>query len=114
MADVPPPGEPALYGIKLAYLIAGAAGGIVRSLSKPGGGLIGLISATVAGMLLAGYLSPVVAVHAARWMASPDLTAASVEGMVGFLLGLSGMTGVEVVIRRVFRRLPSPPSGEGR
>ena len=111
MADIPPDPIAAMIGIKLSHLIAGAAGGLVRSLSRPGGSIGRHIVTTVVGTLVAGYGTPVCSVLAARYLAAPEIPAASVEGVVGFLLGVSGMTLAEACIRKIREwRGAAPPA----
>lgn len=104
MADIPP--DPALWGIKVAHLLAGFIGGLARSLARPGGSLARHVGAAVVGTAVAGYGTPIGAHFAA-----PDLPAASVEGMVGFVLGLIGMSLCEAVIRWVRLWRDGPPPG---
>lgn len=87
-------------GIKLAHLLAGAAGGIVRSLTRPGASWRVTLATSVVGAIVAGYGTPIGARYAGHYLASPDLPIASVEGLTGFLLGLIGMSLCEALIRR--------------
>ncbi|PZQ79067.1 MAG: hypothetical protein DI549_21190 [Ancylobacter novellus] len=109
MADIPP--EPALLGLKLAHLIAGGIGGLARSLTKPGGSLTRHIGTAIVGTAVAGYCTPLGAHIAARWVSSPDISVASLEGMVGFALGLTGMSLCEATIRWVKLWRDGPPPG---
>ncbi len=111
MADVPPDPLSALVGIKLTHVIAGAAGGIVRSLSRPGGSWARHVGTAIIGTFVAGYGTPVGTVFASRYLASPDLPSSSVEGMVGFVLGLIGMSLCEAALRwaRAWRDGLPPP-----
>lgn len=109
MTDIPP--EPALLGLKAAHLLAGAIGGLVRSLSRPGGSLMRHIGTAIVGTAVAGYGTPLGTHLAARWLASPEITVASLEGMVGFLLGLTGMSICEAAIRWVRMWRDGPPPG---
>ncbi len=101
MADLPP--EPALLGIKLAHVLAGAAGGIVRSLTRPGTSWRVAVGTSVVGALVAGYGTPIGAPYAGHYLASPDLPLASVEGLTGFILWLIGMSLCEALIRHARR-----------
>lgn len=109
VADIPP--DPALWGIKIAHLAAGFIGGLARSLTHPGGSLARHVCAAVVGTAVAGYGTPIGAHFAARWLAAPEISPASVEGMVGFILGLIGMSLCEVAIRWVRRWRDGPPPG---
>lgn len=109
----PPPGfyeMLGLVGFKLQHLIAGALGGLARSLTKPDGTMFRHITTAVVGTSVAGYGTPVTAFYAAKWVASPEITAGSMEGMVGFLLGLTGMSICEAAIRwaKIWRDGPPP------
>lgn len=110
MADIPPT-ELMILGIKMPHLLAGALGGLARSLTKPGGSVMRHVATAIVGTAVAGYGTPVGAVLAARYLAAPDISAASVEGMVGFVLGLTGMSVCEAVIRWVRRWRDGPPPG---
>jgi len=113
VADIPP--EPAMLGIKLAHVIAGAAGGVVRSLTRPETSWRVTFATSVVGAIVAGYGTPIGARYAGHYLASPDLSLASVEGLTGFLLGLIGMSLCEVLIRRARTWKdglpPLPPGG---
>ncbi|TSJ64622.1 hypothetical protein FO470_05020 [Starkeya sp. 3C] len=108
MADLPP--EPALMGLKFAHLAAGFIGGLARSLTRPGGSLARHVGTAMVGTAVAGYGTPVGAVFAARWLADPGLSVASIEGIVGFVLGLTGMSLCEAAIRwvKIWRDGPPP------
>ncbi|MCJ8143805.1 hypothetical protein MKI84_12850 [Ancylobacter sp. A5.8] len=97
MTDMLP--EPALLGLKAAHLLAGAIGGLVRSMTRPGGSIMRHIGTAIVGTAVAGYGTPIGTHLAARWLASPDISTASLEGMVGFLLGLTGMSLCEAAIK---------------
>lgn len=81
MADLPP--EPTILGIKLAHLVAGAAGGLSRSLTNPGGSIMRHVTTAVVGTIVAGYGTPTAAAVTARYLGVPDIPVASMEGMVG-------------------------------
>lgn len=108
MADLPP--EPTILGIKLAHLVAGAAGGLARSLTNPGGSIMRHITTAVVGTIVAGYGTPAAAALTAHYLGVPDIPAASIEGMVGFVLGLIGMSICEALMRwaRIWRDGPPP------
>lgn len=98
LADLPP--EPALLGIKLAHVLAGAAGGIVRSFMNPGTSLRVTVATCVVGALVAGYGTPIGARYLSHYLDWPDLPVFSVEGLTGFLLGMIGLSLCEALIRR--------------
>ncbi|RLP80595.1 hypothetical protein D9R14_05985 [Xanthobacter tagetidis] len=108
MADLPP--DPTVLGVKLAHLLAGAAGGLARSLTRPGGSPLRHLSTAVVGTIVAGYCTPAGAAFAARYLASPEISPASFEGMVGFVLGLIGMSLCDALMRwaRIWRDGPPP------
>ena len=108
MADTPP--ELTLLGIKIAHLIAGAVGGLVRSMTRPGGSITRHVTTAVVGTAVAGYGTPIGAHMAARYLATADISTASLEGMVGFVLGLTGMSVCEAVIRRARQWRDGPPT----
>lgn len=108
MADLSP--EPTILGIKVAHLVAGAAGGLARSLTRPGGSIVRHMTTAVVGTIVAGYGTPAATAVTARYLATPDLSVASLEGMVGFVLGLTGMSLCEALLRwaRIWRDGPPP------
>ncbi|MEP9378373.1 hypothetical protein ABLE91_16780 [Aquabacter sp. CN5-332] len=97
MPDLPP--DPALLGVKLAHLIAGAAGGIVRSLTRPGTSWRVTLATAAVGGIVAGYATPLGAHYAVRYLGTPEVPLASIEGVTGFALGLIGMSLCEALIR---------------
>ncbi|MEW6258106.1 MAG: hypothetical protein AB1592_19300 [Pseudomonadota bacterium] len=107
MPDFQP--EPTLFGIKLAHMAAGAMGGIVRSLTKPGGSITRHITTAVVGTVVAGYGTPIGAHFAVRYLASADISQASVEGMTGFVLGLTGMSLCEALLAWIKKWRDGPP-----
>lgn len=110
MADIPPiPPEQTLMGIKLAHLAAGALGGLARSLTRPGGSITRHVTTAVVGTIVAGYGTPLGTHVASRYLASPEIPSASLEGMVGFLLGLTGMSLCEALMRWIRKWRDGPP-----
>lgn len=109
MADLPP--EPTILGIKLAHLVAGAAGGLARSLTNPGGSIMRHITTAVVGTIVAGYGTPAAAALTAHYLGVPDIPVASMEGMVGFVLGLIGMSLCEALMRWARAWRDGPPPG---
>ncbi len=108
MADLPP--EPTILGLKVAHLLAGGMGGLVRSLTHPGGSIMRHVTTAIVGTAVAGYGTPIGAQVAANYLAMPDVPVASMEGMVGFVLGLVGMSICEALLRwaRIWRDGPPP------
>lgn len=90
--------EVAAFGVKLVHMVAGVAGGIVRSLVL-GRGIIEATSAVIAGGLTAGYGTPVATSILCNWLSDIGYHAKGLDGAVGFMLGLGGMTIAEIIIR---------------
>ncbi|MBS7703165.1 hypothetical protein [Chelatococcus asaccharovorans] len=88
-----------VFGIKSVHLCAGFAGGIVRALINSHYTLAARISAAVVGGLTAGYGTPPAAQIVRRWLDLWGYPIGELEGSVGFLLGLVGMTVCEAVMR---------------
>lgn len=108
MADIPP--EPTILGIKVAHLVAGGLGGLIRSLTNSGGSLSRHITSATVGAVMAGYGTPIGAYMAASYLAAPDIPPISVEGLVGYMLGLTGLSLTDMVLRwiRAWRDRPPP------
>lgn len=68
------------------------------------------ITTAVVGTIVAGYGTPAAAALTAHYLGVPDIPAASMEGMVGFVLGLIGMSICEALMRwaRIWRDGPPP------
>lgn len=68
------------------------------------------VTTAIVGTAVAGYGTPIGAHVAASYLAMPAVPAASLEGMVGFVLGLIGMSLCEMLIRwaRAWRDSPPP------
>ncbi|MFT0891021.1 hypothetical protein [Pseudochelatococcus sp. G4_1912] len=93
--------EVAALGVKLVHLIAGVAGGIVRSLAIENYSIMEATSAVVVGGLTAGYGTPAATSLLCKWLHSMGFHAVGLDGAVGFMLGLCGMTIAEITIRCV-------------
>lgn len=93
--------EAAALGVKLVHLIAGVAGGIVRSLAIKNYSILEATSAVVVGGLTAGYGTPAATSILCKWLHRMGFHAAGLDGAVGFMLGLCGMTIAELAIRWV-------------
>lgn len=87
----------ALLGIKSTHLVAGVAGGIVRSFLT-GGDWMTAVGSVVVGSLTAGYLTTPVygGVKAYFPTLANDVSA---EHAIGFLVGLTAMLICEGVLR---------------
>ena len=68
------------------------------------------ITTSIVGTLVAGYGTPAASSIAIRYIGLPDMPVASVEGMMGFVLGLNGMSLCEAVMpwARAWRDGPPP------
>lgn len=112
MAELQPPSrETVVLGLNLVHLASGTAGGIVRGLINPSYTWTTRISSAVVGGLTAGYGTPPAAHFVRRWLELWGYPFGDVEGSVGFLLGLCGMTICEGAIRwsRRWRDAGIPP-----
>lgn len=111
MQDIPPPsGNVVFLGVNLVHLASGVAGGIVRGLINPSYTWTARISSAVVGGLTAGYGTPAAAHIVRRWLELWGYPFGNVEGSVGFLLGLCGMTICDAIIRWARRWRDGPPS----
>lgn len=86
-------------GIKAPHLLAGALGGLVRVLSRPEEGITRKIFTTMVGAIVAGYATSPVTGIALNYLSAYHLDEASIAGSVGFLLGLTGLSICEGIIR---------------
>ena len=102
-----------LIGIKAAHVVAGVLGGAVRGLISPAFPWSQRITSAVVGAAAAGYGTPVMTAIARQWMDSSGYPASDVEGVVGFLLGLSGMTVCDGVIKWIAKWWNEPPNNLG-
>ncbi|MFT0892756.1 hypothetical protein [Pseudochelatococcus sp. G4_1912] len=93
--------EIAAFGVKLVHLIAGVAGGVVRSLVIGRYGIIAATSAVIVGGLTAGYGTPAATSILCKWLSNIGYRATGLDGAVGFTLGLCGMTTAEIAIQQV-------------
>lgn len=100
--------EAAAFGVKLVHLLAGVAGGIVRSFVTRYT-VLEATGAVIVGGLTAGYGTPAVVPIAGKWLTGIGYPTTGLDGATGFLLGLSGMTLAEAVIRwaKRWKGLPS-------
>lgn len=98
MPDLLPP-DLTILGLKIEHLAAGAFGGIARAFLSPGAPLGRRIAGGVIGAFAAGYSTPVMAWLFAQRVGLPDHVAATAGGMVGFAIGLVGMSICEGLLK---------------
>lgn len=95
-------------GIKLSVLVAGAAGGVLRALSRRPHNWRETIVSPICGALAAAYLSGAI-VHYLRLTSFPlPEDPAAAIGAVGFILGVSAMWISDIVLAVLARRLKQP------
>ena len=104
MADYQPPPPDllqSLIGMRLADVIFGAAGGVVRGLVVKNLSWSQRIASTVVGALTAGSVGPAANALASRWLDWWGFPLSMVElgGSVIFIVGLVGMTVCDAAIR---------------
>lgn len=112
MPDLPPTDPPAMFlGVKIIHLVAGLAGGAVRALTRPDLSWTRRIGTGFAGALCAGYGTPVFAPVAWRYLETFKVSVTEMEGLVGFVLGMTGLTLADALIRfaRKWRDNPTWP-----
>ena len=102
-------------GVKLAHLVAGFFGGLVRAIINPNGSKAYAFGATIVGTVTAGYLTPIAVPLVERYFGP---SADGVEGAVGFLMGLCGLAITEGAVKLARRwkdnpTLPKLPPGKG-
>lgn len=95
-------------GIEIPHVVAGAAGGVVRAVIRPGQSVVQSISTTMVGVLCAVYGTPI----AERYAGLGDADVAVTNG-VAFFIGLVGMSIAEglVVAAHAWARRPRFPAG---
>lgn len=93
------PGQTFL-GVKLGHVLAGAIGGIIRTLVKPRRTMLQNILGAITGVFVASYGTPILSVLADHYGLDtvPD---ESLEGALGFLLGLAGMSLCEAILNKI-------------
>ena len=98
----------AILGVKLAHLVAGFFGGLVRAVINPNGSTTYTVGATICGTLTAGYLTPIAFPLMVRYFGA---SVAGIDGAVGFLMGLCGLAIAEgfVKLARRWKDNPSLP-----
>lgn len=106
---------------KVVVLLAGLLGAMVRSLTGPQKSWRERVAAWIGGAAMAVYATPVASPVAFELLHDMHLvgdfaqvTAESLDGLVGFLMGAVGLTLVEALIawaRRSIDNMPWPPWG---
>lgn len=106
---------------KIVVVLAGFLGAMVRSLTGPQKSWRERAAAWIGGAAMAVYATPVVSPVAFEMLHDLKLvgdyaqvTAESLDGLVGFLMGAVGLTLVEALIawaRRSIDNMPWPPWG---
>ncbi|PLW79056.1 hypothetical protein [Cohaesibacter celericrescens] len=94
-----------ILGIKLAHLVAGFFGGLVRAIIHPDRSVTYTIGATIVGALFSGYMTPVAMPLVDRYLGYSD---PSVGGSVGFMLGLCGLAISDGVVKLAKRWRDNP------
>ena len=94
-----------LFGVKLAHLVAGFFGGLVRSIINPQRSMAYTVGATICGTFTAGYLTPIAVPLVNRYLGS---SAVGFEGAVGFLMGLCGLAIAEGFVKLARRWKDDP------
>lgn len=104
----------AIFGIKIVHVVAGLLGGVVRVLTRPDISWTRRLTTAFAGGLVAGYGTPIATPFA--WQYLPDFASERVrygelEGLVGFVLGMIGLSVADALIRwfRAWRQNPTLP-----
>lgn len=102
MADLPP-GDwlHGAIGVKIVNVVAGVCGGLVSGLVVKGFTWPERISSAVVGGMTAGYGTPAAMPVVRKWLDLWSSPNGDVEGVVGFVLGLIGMTVCDATINWV-------------
>ncbi len=97
-----PPDPISILGIKVVHLVAGALGGVVRSITRPDISWPRRIVTGIAGALVAGYGTPLAAPFLWRWLpedVAGRVSFGEIEGLAGFVLGLTGLSIADGLMR---------------
>jgi len=97
------PSDYSFLGVNLFHFIVGLIGGVLRSLNNANQTVSHRILTAVAGAFAAGYLTPVVAPLVEGYVDHWGVSLSATSGLVGFLLGIGGLSVCEAVIMR-FRK----------
>ncbi len=94
-----------ILGVKLSLLVSGILGGVVRPMVLGGGWMASFFSAFAGGVASAYFTVPIT-YSKMNYLDIP-------EGTVGFIVGLTGMSLCEGIIRigRIWARKPVLPGG---
>lgn len=112
MSDIQPPDWLFLQlGIKTHHVLAGLAGGLVRGLVSPGFTWPQRLASTLVGAAVAGYVTPFAAPLARKWLDLWAYPPGDIEGSLGFVLGLVGMTVCDALIKWARRWRDGDPPG---
>ncbi len=107
--DAPPPPilphDWTFFGINALNFVTGAAGGLIRGLSRPDHTWARRLTSSVIGAFVSGYGTPVLAPVVASFLTNYGVTEIAVAGLIGMLLGISGIGLCEAVIRRANRAI---------
>lgn len=95
----------------LLWFVAGGLGGAVRMFSRPEEGWLRRVGTSLAGGVVAIYLTPLAAPIAAKYLTGYEVPIGGVYGAVGFLSGMAGLSICEGIIRRVKRMIDGGDSG---
>jgi hypothetical protein len=112
MAELPPD-QMSLLGIKLVHFVAGLLGGAVRAITRPDLSWGRKLGTGFAGAVVSGYGTPVAAPVA--WLYANklgvDISPDEIAGLVGFVLGMTGLTIADGLVRwaQDWRRNPTFP-----
>lgn len=93
------PIAPDFLGVNLVHLAAGGIGGIVRALTRPEQSWRRRSIGAVVGAFVAGYGTPFAAPIAVSLFSHLGATADTAAGLVGFVLGITGLSLSEGAIR---------------
>lgn len=120
-ADFDPTGMLPGFIAKIVVVIAGFLGAMVRSLTGPEKSWRERVAAWIGGAAMAVYATPVVSpvvfemLHDMHLVGDhAQVTAESLDGLVGFMMGAIGLTIVEALIawiKRSIDNMPWPPWG---
>lgn len=92
-------------GLNPSFMVAGTAGGLLRSLSHRRFRFREAIASPICGALAAGYLTDPL-IHYARminWPLPPEQAAISTQNAAAFLVGVIGMWIADIVLELVVR-----------
>lgn len=103
-----------IFGVKVASIIAGFAGGVVSLAFLKQLTPLQMVLAVLTGAVTAGYLNPLVAPVISKWTSlslAPEL-----EGTTAFLLGLCAMNIIPGIVRisEIFKKDPMAMITKGK